>query len=80
MASPHAAGVAALIVSQYGKMPPGSVQAMITGTADPVPCPPNPFDPGESGRYLATCQGGKGYNSFYGHGQVNAYSAVTNRP
>lgn len=80
MASPHAAGVAALIVSQYGKMPPGSVQAMITQTADPVPCPPNPFDPGGSGRYLATCQGGKGYNSFYGHGQVNAYNAVMHRP
>jgi hypothetical protein len=80
MASPHVAGVAALIISQYGKMPPGSVQAMITRTADPMPCPMNPYDPGGSGRWLATCQGGMGYNSFYGHGQVNAYSAVSHRP
>ena len=77
MASPHAAGVAALIISQYGKMPPGRVQAILTQTADPVPCPPDPFDPGGSGAFLATCQGGEGYNSFYGHGQVNAYNAVT---
>ena len=76
MASPHVAGVAALIISQYGKMPPGAVQAMITQTADPQPCPPNPFDPGGNGAWLATCQGGY-YNSFYGHGQVNALNAVT---
>ena len=80
MASPHVAGVAALIFSQYGKIPQGRVQALITQTADPLPCPPNPFDPGGSGRYLATCQGGFGHNSFYGHGQVNAYNAVTHNP
>jgi subtilisin family serine protease len=80
MASPHAAGVAALIISQYGPMPQGRVQAMLTQTADPVPCPPNPFDPSGTGRYLATCQGGMGYNSFYGHGQVNAFRAVTHAP
>jgi len=77
MASPHAAGVAALIISQYGKMPPGRVAAYLTQTADSVPCPANPFDPSGDGRYLAICQGGEGYNSFYGHGQVNAFRAVT---
>lgn len=80
MASPHAAGVAALIMSQFGKMPQGSVQAMMTQTADPVPCPPNPFNPGGTGAWLATCTGGTGYNGFYGHGQVNAFSAVTHAP
>jgi len=80
MASPHAAGVAALILSQFGKMPQGAVQAMITRTADPMACPPNPFDPGGTGAWLATCQGGDGYNGFYGHGQVNALNAVTNAP
>jgi len=80
MASPHAAGVAALILSQFGKMPPGAVQAMITRTADPMACPPNPFDPGGTGAWLATCQGGDGYNGFYGHGQVNALNAVTHAP
>jgi subtilisin family serine protease len=77
MASPHVAGVAALIVSQFGKMPQGKVQAMINQTADPVPCPANPFNPGGTGAWLATCVGGTGYNGFYGHGQVNALSAVT---
>lgn len=80
MASPHAAGVAALILSQFGKMPQGAVQAMLTGTADAMACPPNPFDPGGTGAYLATCIGGAGYNGFYGHGQVNAFSAVTHTP
>jgi subtilisin family serine protease len=76
-ASPHVAGVAALILSQYGKKPQGAVQAALTLTADPQACPPNPFDPGGTGDYLATCVGGSGYNGFYGHGQVNALSAVT---
>jgi lantibiotic leader peptide-processing serine protease len=80
MASPHAAGVAALILSQFGKMPQGAVQAALTNSADPMACPPNPFDPGGSGAYAATCVGGSGYNGFYGHGQVNALSAVTKKP
>ncbi len=77
MASPHAAGVAALAISQHGKMPPGAVEALIRGTADPIDCPPNPFDPGPPFIFLATCEGGAGYNGFYGHGQVNALSAVS---
>jgi subtilisin family serine protease len=80
MASPHAAGVAALILSQFGKMPPGAVQAKMTSTADPMACPPDPFDPGGTGAWLATCQGGNGYNGFYGHGQVDALNSVTHRP
>jgi subtilisin family serine protease len=46
MASPHVAGVAALIVSRYGKasspngkMSPGQVAAYLQGTADPQACP-----------------------------------------
>ena len=77
MASPHAAGVAALILSQYGKMPQGAIQANLTNTAESMACPPNPFDPGGAGAWLATCVGGAGYNGFYGHGQVDAYNAVT---
>jgi hypothetical protein len=80
MASPHAAGVAALIMSQFGKMPQGAVQAMLTGTADAMACPPNPFNPGPPFIFQATCVGGGGYNGFYGHGQVNAFSAVTHIP
>jgi subtilisin family serine protease len=47
MASPHAAGVAALIVSRYGRlagpgngtMSPGAVSAILERTADAQPCP-----------------------------------------
>ena len=77
MASPHAAGVAALILSKYGKIPAGAVQAKLINTADPVPCPTNPFNPGPPFNYSAICVGGTGYNGFYGHGQVNALKAVT---
>lgn len=80
MASPHAAGVAALILSQFGKMPQGAVQAKLTNTADPMACPPNPFDPSGTGALSAICVGGNGYNGFYGHGQVNALNAVTSSP
>ena len=58
-------------------MSPGALQALITRTADPLACPPNPFNPGPPFDFAATCVGGYGYNGFYGHGQVNALTAVT---
>ncbi len=79
MASPHVAGVAALIISEFGKLPQGAIQAGLTSNADPLLCPANPFDPGGTGRYLAFCTGGD-YNGFYGHGQVNALNSVTYPP
>jgi subtilisin family serine protease len=75
MASPHVAGVAALAISAHGKLSPGAVQALITRTADPLACPPSPFNPG--GFFPASCQGGRGYNGFNGHGQVNALAVVS---
>jgi lantibiotic leader peptide-processing serine protease len=86
MATPHVTGVAALIESRYGPLSPGSVAAMIGQTADSIACPDAatlalfaPF-PSFSNDAPQTCTGGPGYNSWYGHGQVNALSAVTNRP
>jgi lantibiotic leader peptide-processing serine protease len=74
MAAAHASGVAALIVSRYGDlrsgdaaMRPGRVQAYLQQTATEVACPPDP----------TACQGGEGYNGFYGHGIVDAFAAVT---
>jgi subtilisin family serine protease len=81
MASPHVAGVAALIVSM-GITSPGAVQARIDNTADPMPCPTPEqlalyaFFPATDGGAPQTCSGGAGYNSWYGHGQVNALRAV----
>ena len=74
MAAAHASGVAALIVSRDGDlrsgdaaMRPGRVQAYLQQTATEVACPPDP----------TACQGGEGYNGFYGHGIVDAFAAVT---
>jgi len=80
MASPHVAGVAALILSQ-ASFSPGAVGARITSTADPLACPSDPsiYDPFPALDNGAPqeCQGGAGYNSFNGHGQVNALNAIS---
>ncbi len=79
MAAPHVTGVAALIISRFGPMEPGRLQAVINRTADSVACPANPFLFPEAPRPSGDpqeCQGGKGNNSFYGHGQVNAFEAM----
>jgi subtilisin family serine protease len=80
MASPHVAGVAALIMST-GVTAPGAVAAKINWTADPMACPSDPsiyaLFPAIDNGAPQVCQGGTSYNSFNGHGQVNALSAVT---
>lgn len=69
MASPHVAGVAALIRSQYPGLPPGAVEARIQNSANALLCPDN----------TPACQGGAGYNGYFGHVLVNAYGAVGGR-
>jgi len=83
MAAPHVTGVAALIESRFGHMSPGAVQALIDQSADPIDCPTPtellfyaPF-PQFSNGLPQSCTGGRGYNSWYGHGQVNAVRAVS---
>jgi subtilisin family serine protease len=89
MASPHAAGVAALIVSAYGRysggevtMNPDDVQRVLERTAFQHPCPsPRTVDYTNEGRdesFTATCEGDRAFNGFYGHGSVDAWAAVTN--
>ena len=80
MASPHVAGVAALIESQ-GTTNPGAVAARIANTAKPIPCPADvtpwvPF-PSTSNGAGPSCVGGPGYNSWYGHGEVDALAAIS---
>jgi lantibiotic leader peptide-processing serine protease len=79
MASPHAAGVAALIEST-GVTSPGTVEARLETTADPLACPSDlsiyAFFPAIDNGAPQVCTGGPSYNSFNGHGQVNALTAV----
>src|SRR6266496_1035752 len=80
MASPHVAGVAALVKSR-GISSPGAVTAKITNTADPMACPPDlsiyDFFPAVDNGAPQVCQGGTGYNSFNGHGQIIAFQRET---
>ena len=67
MASPHAAGVAALIVSQFGslgsdgdvKLPPQRVESLLQSSAVDI--------------------GKAGYDECFGHGRIDALRAVTER-
>jgi subtilisin family serine protease len=81
MASPHVAGVAALIMSRFPTLSSNAVAAKLQNTADPLACPPDmsiyDFFPALDNGAPQVCQGGTGYNSFNGHGQVNALSAVS---
>ena len=80
MASPHVAGVAALIASRFGHQSAQRMTQLLNEATDQLPCPPDPFNPGffgPDGVHLAHCTGSLAYNSFYGHGQIDALKAVT---
>ena len=77
MASPHAAGVAALILSMHPGMTPGALASALQSTSVPLPCPDGLYDPRPGlPQFQAECQGGL-RNSFYGAGEVNALNAVS---
>ena len=75
MATPHVTGVAALIISRFGRMQPDALAARLRATATPLACPPSPYDPGQTGQ-PATCKGSPNHNNFYGAGEVNALAAL----
>ena len=91
MASPHAAGVAALIVSRYGRpdprhwgtlgLDPSVVESVLLRTAAehacPVPALQTYTNEGRSAEFNALCVGDTAFNGFYGHGVIDAYAAVT---
>jgi subtilisin family serine protease len=90
MASPHAAGVAALIVSEFGRsakhgkgltMDPDKVERILRDTATETPCPePRLFsyvNVGRPAEFNALCEGDAARNGFYGDGIVNALDAVS---
>jgi subtilisin family serine protease len=91
MASPHAVGVAALIVAQYGRrdkhnggvtMNPNDVEKILKRTATDHACPPGgvqtyPWTPPPApADFTATCEGSPQRNGFYGEGIVDALAAV----
>jgi subtilisin family serine protease len=88
MASPHAAGVVALIIQAHGtpdgaggfSLAPDAVYEILTSTATDTGCPdPALLDYTQEGRpasWNATCIGTAEYNSNYGHGIINAAAAV----
>jgi subtilisin family serine protease len=92
MASPHAAGVASLIVGAYGKhdaahggktLSPATVEAMLAQTATDTACPvPADFTyvrilpNGTTATSTHTCEGEPTKNGFFGDGIVNALAAI----
>ena len=88
MASPHAAGVAALAVSAKGHkegkggfgLKPDKVRKLLLGSATNHACPTPPLqsytDVGRPAEFDALCTGTAGFNSFYGDGIVNALGVV----
>jgi subtilisin family serine protease len=76
-AAAQVSGVAALVVSKFGKdrwwkrgaMDPDRVSLILHRTADPLPCPAD-----------ARCVTGRNENGFYGNGVVNALRAVKRDP
>jgi subtilisin family serine protease len=91
MASPHAVGVAALIVSQWGAsqdggfgLDPAVTESVLRSTATPHACPePRAYTytrhlpTGQTVTATHLCEGPVEDNGFYGNGIVNALRAVT---
>jgi subtilisin family serine protease len=71
MAAPHASGVAALLASVRPEVGPQELATLLRDQADPLPCPARSRE--ES---VAECAG----DAFYGHGVVDALTAVTAQP
>ena len=92
MASPHAAGVAALIVSRYGhpdpqrgglELLPHQTEKILIRTATDHACPVPPVldytNVGRPAEFTATCVGTAEENNIWGAGIVDALTAVTDR-
>jgi subtilisin family serine protease len=88
MASPHAVGVASLVVASRGKkdrahggltLSPDKVERVLKRTAQDRPCPDPPVftypDPDLTPDYTAICEGTPENNGFYGEGIVDALAA-----
>ena len=90
MASPHVAGVAALVIDAQGthrrgnaSLDPDTVQSILLGTATDHACPVGGVeiytDEGRPASWNAACAGTTADNGLYGEGIVNATAAVQRR-
>jgi subtilisin family serine protease len=92
MASPHAVGVAALVIASRGQrdkahggltLSPDKVERVLKRTAQDHACPDPPVftypDPDLTPDYTAICEGTPEFNGFYGEGIVDALAASSKR-
>ena len=93
MAAPHVSGVAALIVSRFGRLDrarpdvvgftlePAVVEAILNSTARDHPCPAEGAlsyaDEERPAEYFARCEGTETRNGFYGEGIVDASVVIS---
>jgi subtilisin family serine protease len=88
MASPHVAGLAALVIQTFGKkhgqgysMDPDKVAAIIESTSTDHVCPigysEDYTQEGRPASWNAACAGSTDDNSLYGEGIVNAVAATS---
>lgn len=76
MSSPHAAGVAALVIERHPRWNQGAVKAAVMRTAQQLPCPAD-WEPLGSGDERERCYGNNGRTSFFGVGMIDALNAAT---
>ncbi|WP_369212058.1 S8 family serine peptidase [Streptomyces flavofungini] len=75
MASPHAAGVVALLKSAHPYASASRIKALLYRQADAIACT-DPYDIDGDGKVDAVCEGGRNNNGFYGVGMTDALDAV----
>lgn len=77
MASPHVAGVAALLKSSHPRATPAQLTGMLRDQATDVPCGAD--QPGSGLQPVQTCTGTLDDNAFFGEGLVDALKATSHR-
>ena len=64
--------------SLHPNMPPAAIVALLQRAADDQACPAGgTYTPPGAGVVEHVCYGGTANNGFYGHGEINAYRAVS---